>query len=622
MNAEEFYVQWRKDDRARLRANLLFFGGVLSQHKTVTREELIAYGKVWGCILAGDKQGIPRWFYENIGCRKAEPHRFCWPSSEETVNGYNAYEKGTFASLVAWITGKFEIEFNHAAIHRIASLWGVHVKNRSKTMSQQSHTQVPLLPAPPKDETQTITTNQTGNTNVSNNNTYKAPVKYTWVDKEPEPKIAVEPVVFTGEEPVDQLFKILTSITCPMGYEDDLYEQSLTKIGFEKDGKGNWIALVKKQDGSDPRTMFAAHLDTVGPWKPVRVTHVDEGSMIKTDKTTILGADDKAGVVVLLHMFHAKVPGVYYLFMGEERGCKGSSLVAHQFKGLLDRCISFDRRGYDSIITYQSSQYSCSDEFANALAAQLRAATPRLNYKPDDTGSLTDSKQFRPYVGECTNLSVGYFNAHQTTEEQDIIFLETLVEAVKLVDWEALPTVRQPGEYKSAPTRTYSTYGTGFKGRGNNHQSNHTRTDEELLREYGYYGRYPAYGGDEWEHWDGGDDDKDIPAGGTGHNRSHSPSRFSRSFTESGEPIIGNVGESETEGDGLDMRFQVLIEMLNSEDWSPNLFAQWQNRYPNAAAELLYRIIMRDTRELEALVHLEEADRKFNPDKAATGVIK
>jgi putative aminopeptidase FrvX len=108
--------------------------------------------------------------------------------------------------------------------------------------------------------------------------------------------------------------------------------------------------------------MFTSHLDTATS-KLVEVIHKEEGEMIRTDGTTILGADDKAGVTILLWMIEHNIKGLYYFFLGEEVGCKGSKLVAakHKLEPIqhIKKVISFDRRGTDSVITFQSYSRCC-----------------------------------------------------------------------------------------------------------------------------------------------------------------------------------------------------------------------------------------------------------------------
>jgi hypothetical protein len=102
-----------------------------------------------------------------------------------------------------------------------------------------------------------------------------------------------------------------------------------------------------------------------------------------------------------------------------------------------DRMVSFDRRAYHSVITYQLGKRGCSEEFAKALAEQLNAQG--LGYRPDPTGIYTDSASFIGIIPEVTNLSVGYFHEHSHGETQDIEFLDRLAKAACKVKWEELP---------------------------------------------------------------------------------------------------------------------------------------------------------------------------------------
>ena len=61
-----------------------------------------------------------------------------------------------------------------------------------------------------------------------------------------------------------------------------------------------------------------------------------------------------------------------------------------------------------------------------------------------DRGVFTDTANFVSIIPECTNISCGYANEHVNMECQDLHHLERLGEAVLLVDWEALPTKRDP----------------------------------------------------------------------------------------------------------------------------------------------------------------------------------
>ena len=241
---------------------------------------------------------------------------------------------------------------------------------------------------------------------------------------------------------VRRKFLQLTNYTYPHGTEGFL--KSHLPQGYKTDKWGNFYYLV----GETPSTMFTCHLDTACS-KQQKVTHVQTHNMIKTDGKTILGADDKAGMVVILTMIQNKVPGLYYFFLGEEVGCIGSGHLSRNWEDVgfskhINKVVSFDRRGNGSVITHQFYGRCCSDEFAEELSTRLSSTSEELKLRPDDTGVLTDSAQFMGIVSECTNISVGYYREHTTSESQDIEYLQKLCKVVCKINWENLPVMRDP----------------------------------------------------------------------------------------------------------------------------------------------------------------------------------
>lgn len=272
---------------------------------------------------------------------------------------------------------------------------------------------------------------------------------------------------------IKSTFLKLTSKTYPYGTEDELVED-MTRQGIfpnlEKDDWGNYLIKIGQS-----RTIFTAHLDTACRDQSDVNHFISKQQIVTTDGKTILGADDKAGVTILLWLIKNNIPGLYYFFIGEEVGCVGSSAasVYGQFKGFYDRVISFDRRGTNSIITYQSSSRSCSDDFAKDLSTQLNKFS-NLYYKPDDTGVYTDSAEFVGIVPECTNISVGYQSEHTFRESQDLYHLNKLALACLDVKWEELPTKRVAG------TRESKWDNWNFEKTGSSYDS-HSSSDD-----YGY----------------------------------------------------------------------------------------------------------------------------------------
>ncbi len=238
-------------------------------------------------------------------------------------------------------------------------------------------------------------------------------------------------------------FLELTTKTYPMGTEKAVY--NFLPDDFIKDKYDNLYWIIGKSD-----TLFCAHLDTIDRTdKSQDVVHVMEGDMVKTDGKTTLGADDKAGVAIMLYMIEKQIPGFYLFTVGEEKGCVGSSKLSAALQTKMDdkykgikKIVAFDRSGYDSVITHQMEQRCCSDEFAIALIAELGKAG--LKYQIDTGGYYCDSAEFADIVSECTNISVGYFEQHNFIERQDLAFLERLAEACCQVNWNKLPAKRDP----------------------------------------------------------------------------------------------------------------------------------------------------------------------------------
>lgn len=122
-------------------------------------------------------------------------------------------------------------------------------------------------------------------------------------------------------------------------FEDDTRE----KTGH---GAGNLICTLKaNREGVDP-IYFTSHMDTVVPGNGVKP--IEENGYIKTDGTTILGADDKAGLAAMLEVIqviqaekidHGTIQ--FIITVGEESGLKGAkeldpALIEAKFGYALD----------------------------------------------------------------------------------------------------------------------------------------------------------------------------------------------------------------------------------------------------------------------------------------------
>lgn len=191
------------------------------------------------------------------------------------------------------------------------------------------------------------------------------------------------------------------------------------------------------------RTLFAAHCDTVHHTTGNNNFYVENDIVYSLEEC--LGADDGAGVAILCYMMSSGIPGTYLFTTGEEIGGVGATYISDNFPDLLsefDRSICFDRAGTEEIITVQAGTRCASSEFAEALSVAFQ--DQGLMYVESTHGVYTDNKEWIAFIPECVNLSVAYKSQHSSSEHLDLAHLTLLTLAAVRIDWEMLPTARDP----------------------------------------------------------------------------------------------------------------------------------------------------------------------------------
>jgi hypothetical protein len=225
-------------------------------------------------------------------------------------------------------------------------------------------------------------------------------------------------------------------------------------------------------------TLFSCHVDTIegnealvaqgeGEPAPLRkkLTYDPNFGAIALDKDSIggsLGADDGAGVYLLLKMIEAKVPGSYLFHRGEERGGIGSSAMRDKYPEVLkafETAIAFDRHDTYEVIYHQGGMRCASLKFTEAMCAALNKHG--FKYQPSTRGTFTDTKNYRKLIPECINIAVGYESQHGRNETLDYGHLNALAKALCEINWDALPIDRDPAEADPAPY-----YGGSYTGGG------------------------------------------------------------------------------------------------------------------------------------------------------------
>jgi acetylornithine deacetylase/succinyl-diaminopimelate desuccinylase-like protein len=218
----------------------------------------------------------------------------------------------------------------------------------------------------------------------------------------------------------------------------------LDSIGCQSDSYGNrWLKI------GDSPVLWSSHTDTVHTTPGKQRIKVADGVISLADGETesnCLGGDCGVGVWIMLELIRAKKPGLYIFHREEETGGHGSAWIAENNPGLLAGiryAIALDRKGTNSVITYQSGARCASDAFAESLADQLHG------YAPDSTGLFTDTHNYTGLVPECTNLSVGYESAHSSKETVNVWHACGLLDSLLALDVDRLVCARDPAAVES-----------------------------------------------------------------------------------------------------------------------------------------------------------------------------
>lgn len=239
---------------------------------------------------------------------------------------------------------------------------------------------------------------------------------------------------------IRRTFTQLVKYTVPSGSEPLYYGELLAALGWQHITDQCWRYSIPRREKK--KLIFTAHTDTVCYDFVESDLDFSSDKSLVTSNNSILGGDDRAGMALILRLAHVDLfPAEYRLFVEEEMGCSGSLEYVH---GKHSKCdllyggilVSFDRMGYNDIITHQSGRRGCSDGFAVNLADLLMKQG--LVYVPSSAGLYTDGHLFIEHVNQVVNLSVGYFFSHGPYEVQDVDFLVKLGNALPQIDWDTL----------------------------------------------------------------------------------------------------------------------------------------------------------------------------------------
>lgn len=250
--------------------------------------------------------------------------------------------------------------------------------------------------------------------------------------------------------------------------EKNGYTVAVQVLGSEHGYKNYCFDVSKDTVMGD--TLYVAHYDIVDVdysfsksapnERLVKKVNVKDGiaflDMSHVDNINVgcLGADDGAGLAVMLNLMSRGILGGYCFTTGEECGGIGAEVVlnsAPTFLKQYKRSVEIDRRGTTDLVYSQGVGECASLEFTQWLCDELK-----MGHEPSELGSYTDNATFAEVIPENVNIASGYLSAHSTSEEVDLVYLDNLAEAlsnITLERWESSPTVRKPNDFNRAPDK-------------------------------------------------------------------------------------------------------------------------------------------------------------------------
>ena len=196
-------------------------------------------------------------------------------------------------------------------------------------------------------------------------------------------------------------------------------------------GANNLICTLPStsEDNSIPSIYFTSHMDTVVPGINVK-PHVSDDGYIYSDRTTVLGSDDKAGLAAIIETIqylqehnlpHGQIQ--FIITVGEESGLKGakeldSNLLDAQFGYAVDAS-----QPVGTTVVGAPTQVSIHTTITGKTA---HASTPDKGVSAINIAAKAISKMKLGRIDEYTTANIGKFHGGSAT---NIVADEVVLEA-------------------------------------------------------------------------------------------------------------------------------------------------------------------------------------------------
>lgn len=243
----------------------------------------------------------------------------------------------------------------------------------------------------------------------------------------------------------------------PIPFINEVLLPFLDEFNLDYEVDKEWNVYVE----TDPEatTLYLSHTDTCDSMKDhgVRKEFIEEDGLVSLkSKHSCLGADDGAGVYIMMKLIEAGISGKYLFTTGEEVGLVGMSywIETTDLDTVLfgvERSVEFDRRGTNEIIMYQCGQKMATFDDAFKLSEDL--CSRGMEMYPSNRGVFTDNLLLEGIVPNNYNIAVGYENQHTRKEYLDTDFVEQLLEA-----WIAMESMNSYSFNSRLQSYTYDDY--------------------------------------------------------------------------------------------------------------------------------------------------------------------
>ena len=196
------------------------------------------------------------------------------------------------------------------------------------------------------------------------------------------------------------------------------------KNEMDYDAYGNIYINFKKETKKLP--ILVAHTDNVLGDADRKPVYSIDGKTVFCANNVGIGFDDKAGIIAIIELWKSIPEKLFRIIFtaNEEIGGVGADYIEAERISQASYILELDRKGGKDIIQESGYTRLCSDKFAKKWED--------LGFKKA-TGTFTDLNNFKPKVPkvEMCNLSIGYYNPHQTSEYLNIKEFENIIIKVK-----------------------------------------------------------------------------------------------------------------------------------------------------------------------------------------------